>query len=57
MKSILTEAKAFPRASPVCELPAAFPLVPGQFKKGKSSRISVDKHAFLALDPYFKVFY
>lgn len=28
VKSVLTDAKAFPSASPVCELPAAFPLVP-----------------------------
>lgn len=32
IKSILTDAKAFPSASPVCELPAAFPLVPEYFK-------------------------
>ena len=32
LKSILTDAKAFPSASPVCELPAAVPLVPEYFR-------------------------
>jgi hypothetical protein len=58
VKSILTDAKAFPSASPVCELPAAFPLVPGDFKQGKKiknfSRIVHLFFFFLGIFPLFQ---
>lgn len=52
VKSILTDAKAFPSASPVCELPAAFPLVPGYFRE-KQIKNFTSKY-ILALFHYFK---
>lgn len=38
---LLTDAKAFPKASPVCELPAAFPLLTAKKKGGGTQSANV----------------